>query len=302
MSAPWQSVYRQIPSGAAGTRATLKVMRSLARAGSAHPTVIRAAQDAVRNVVERDDAASIAAILDDVRRRMRYTRDPLGTETVKAPWVVIDSSDLHGPEPMDCDDAATVASAMLGAVGIPTKFIVVAADARRPDDYSHVYLAALTSRNTWLPIDPIVRSYGVGQEIPASRVTRRGQYPVNAEGEKAMLGCERGCRIRGTGIGAAPDRPMTQDDWNRLTPAQRRAVLAASVGVPAFVSAAGATGVPVAATVAAQAGGERIFAGGEYARPGFFRKPDGSLDIMRVGAAAAVVAIGWFAFRKMRKR
>jgi hypothetical protein len=42
----------------------------------------------------------------------------------------------------DCDDYAMLAAALIEAWGIPTSFVTVAADARDPSRYSHVYVAA----------------------------------------------------------------------------------------------------------------------------------------------------------------
>lgn len=176
-----------LAAGRAGTVATLRAMAALAVKGARHPDVIRAAHAVVRRVPERDDVATMKALLADVRRRMRYTRDPLDVELVKAPWTSIGQSDLHGVEPMDCDDASTMLAAMLGAVGIPSRFVVVPTDPNRPREFSHVYVTARTSDGRWLPLDPIVRGFDVGQEVPAGRLSGPRGY-MNVAG----VGCD-GC-------------------------------------------------------------------------------------------------------------
>lgn len=168
-------------------------MEHLARRGAAHPDVIRAAQNAVRWTPERNDIATMGALLSDVRARMRYTPDPLDTELVKAPWESIRGS--GGPaggglEPMDCDDATVLLASMLAAVGIPNRFVVVAAEAGRPNEWSHVYLAARTEDGIWVDLDPIVRNYGVGDAVPRSRLTSAPAYfPGGLEGSGMIGNC-----------------------------------------------------------------------------------------------------------------
>lgn len=196
--APWRSRYELLASGNDGTRRTLSRMSELAREGARSPAVIRAAQDAVRHVPERDDRATMRALLEDVRRRMRYTPDPLDTELVKAPEFLVEQSDEHGAEPMDCDDAVTLLAALLAAVGIPSRFVVVAADPTRAD-WSHVYLHARTSGGAWVSLDPIVRGWDVGGEVPAEdRKGPRVWAPA--------AGCERQEASMRSGVYVNPTR------------------------------------------------------------------------------------------------
>lgn len=200
----------QIANGPSGTIATLAEMAKLSRQGWKHPAVIRAAHDVVRTVPERNDRATMSAMLAEVRRRMRYTRDPLGAELVKAPWVVVERTDARStPEPMDCDDASTLLSSMLGAVGIPSKFVVVRTDPSRPSEFSHVYVSARTSEGRWVALDPIVRSFRVGDEVPNNRLAGpRGYFGVGSVGCDDCASCPKECsmknRLNGYGFGSAP--------------------------------------------------------------------------------------------------
>lgn len=165
----WATSTEPLAYGRAGTRQTLVAMGRLARKGASHPAVIRAAQDVVRDVPERNDEASIQALLENVRSRMRYTPDPLDVELVKDPATIVANTSDGGVEPMDCDDASTLLSSFLGAVGIPSRFVAVAADPKRKNEFSHVYVRAQTSKGKWVAADPIVREWGVGQEVPQER-------------------------------------------------------------------------------------------------------------------------------------
>lgn len=160
----------------------------------------------MRDVPERDDIATIRAVLMDVRDRMRYTPDPLDVELVKSPATVVRNTSpdpMTGQrvkEPMDCDDASVLASSMLGALGIPTTFVAFAADPQRPRDYSHVAVRALLKDGRWVGVDPIVRKWDVGQEVPKS-----------AQFMRPMLvpGAMEGYGMRGLGATNASD-PFSQ--------------------------------------------------------------------------------------------
>jgi len=204
----WTTTARPISGGRRGTIATLVAMRDLARKGAGHPAVIEAAQDAVRSAPERNDIESMRALLADVRHRMRYTNDPLDTELVKAPWVAVQRS-ASSPEPMDCDDASVLLSSYLGAVGIPSKFVVVATNPRRPREFTHVYVEGRDkATGRWVPMDPIVRKWDVGESVPPEAVLRREEFPV--AGREAMSGfgdkIVRCCRPGGYGSNSAACR------------------------------------------------------------------------------------------------
>lgn len=194
----WRTSTTEIPRGNAGNRRTLAAMSMLARESSIDPVVVKAAQDAVRGTPERNPDADFAAILADVRRRMRYTHDPLDAEVVKSPRYVIDQTNLtRFPEPMDCDDASTLCGAMLGAIGYSTKFVTAAVDRTRPKEWSHVYLAVQHPEDgRWIPLDPIVREFEVGEQVPAGQLTAPLAYH---EGVTAMRGL--GCDVAPTGSG-----------------------------------------------------------------------------------------------------
>ncbi len=104
---------------------------------------------------------------------------------------------------------------MLGAVGYQTKFVTVAVDRARPSEWSHVYLAALhPGTGRWVPLDPIVREFGVGEEVPAGQLTAPRAYhegvdPMMRGGmgcvgcaNCGMSGCRGGLGHRARGMGA----------------------------------------------------------------------------------------------------
>lgn len=176
MNRPVTVSKRRIATGNAGSRETLASMARLSSDGAHDPHVVRAAQNAVRHVPEGDHLGAFSALLQDVRRRMRYTHDPLNAEVVKAPRFVVDQSDIHGVEPMDCDDASTLLAAMLGAIGYRSEFVTVASDGSRPGVWSHVYVVGVLPNGQRIAMDPIVRRFGVGEEVPDGHLTSPRAY------------------------------------------------------------------------------------------------------------------------------
>lgn len=305
-------------------------MRELACKGSGHPVVIEAAQEAVRRAPERDDVATMDALLQDVRRRMRYTPDPLGTELVKAPWVAVEKSQ-DDPEPMDCDDASCLLSSMLGAVGIKSKYVVVAANRSRPREFSHVYVKALDGKTgRWLALDPIMRDWSVGQEVPAQRVTRREEYPAmgglsmlnNGDATRRMgLGCYRGCSIRNgvSGLGSVrglgfastasnPDVYSVEEYVNRkLTAAEAALVKSTRAAGGDIFDLADSGFRPVGGGGAASAGGGFV---NEWLNP-FYATPSiavgigpvtGIGAIRNLKAVAVLAGLGFIATKLLKKR
>lgn len=186
ISGPWQATKRSIPGGNAGNRITLAEMHQMAVEGSEDFIVIQQAQEIVRFVPERDDRATISAVLDWVRSVMRYTHDPLGAELVKKPRHIVEQVRLHGVEPMDCDDVSLLAAALLGALGYRVEFVTVATDPSRRGEWTHVYLRVQT-KHGWIAIDPIMREWGLGQEPPTKDLTAPRAYHPGVGG-LGMLG------------------------------------------------------------------------------------------------------------------
>lgn len=293
----WRTSVSAIPTGNAGNRRTLAAMSRLAMEGSMDPVVVHAAQQAVRPFRERDPDSDFAAILADVRRRMRYTHDPLGAEVVKAPRFVIDNTGMgQMPEPMDCDDASTLTAAMLGAIGYQTKFVTVAVDRARPQEWSHVYVAARHPEGRWVALDPIVLEFEAGDEVPAGQLTAPRAYHEGA-GPMIGMGCTED-RMNGLGF---------------MTAGMYRAGAGASgsggdITTRDLVNTAGGIFQAQADQAKANAAAQIAAAQVKIARaarpaPGIFKNPDGTTNMTAVAlTAGAAVVLGLVIFKAMRRR
>lgn len=318
--APWTTSTQPISNGRSGTVKTLKEMHKLARDGAADPVVIRAAQSAVRRATERSDRATCQALLDNVKRRMRYTPDPLDVELVKSPRFMVEQSDLHGIEPMDCDDASTLLASMLGAVGIKSSFTVVSADGSRPKEWSHVYVTAQTKDGP-IPLDPIVRKYQAGDQVPDDKLY--GPRVNYDGGNMRGLGCN-GCngtprmapRWRNRGVGGLGFGPAPIGVMAKYGTEQR--VIAANGGgfindAGQFIQKAAAAGTDAYTKLLearAKLRGTQPVAPLRVKLPkpaapsgSFFKNPDGTTNVYAVGGT--VVAVGllaWIVTSSMRGR
>lgn len=127
---PTTATLQLIPSGKAGTAATLKLMGGLVREGKKSLPVRMAALSIVQRNGQKDWAGEIRDIHAFVRDEIRYIKDIRGVET------------LHTPEKLleikqgDCDDKSILVSALLESIGHPTRLVAVGF---RPNEFSHVY-------------------------------------------------------------------------------------------------------------------------------------------------------------------
>lgn len=295
----WSTSSTAIPDGNAGTRVSLARMSQLATQGRADPLVIQSAHSVVRNVPERDDRATMAALLTDVRLRLRYTHDPIDVELVKSPRAALEECRAHGGKFVgDCDDACVLLAAMLGAVGLHSRFVVVPTDRGRPGEWSHVYVSARTRDGAWVALDPIVRSFGLGDEVPSSDLSGPRRYFPAASGGTSMP------RLAGLGITpaaftaarAASAKPATSSEsswWEQLLGVTGDVAKTYIEGryrpqQPIVLTAAGTTGPTT-----------------QPPSQGFFTNPDGSTNWTKVAVVGAVgvgVAVAVAAVVRGRRR
>lgn len=134
-----------IPSGAAGTRATVRRMADLANQAVSQQLVRLVALRVLeqQQVSGRNPLATARALYTWVQRRIRYVKDPVGLETVQSPEVTLK---LRAG---DCDDSATLLVALATAVGLRSRFVVIGPHV---DAMQHVY-AQLQVNGQWLNAD-----------------------------------------------------------------------------------------------------------------------------------------------------
>jgi len=119
------AVVLPMAGGNDGVMQTISFMTRNALEGAALPELRAAAEEAVRGSPARRWDAEAAAVELWIRRHLRYTRDGLNVETLKTVPRMLSELKTTGVIMGDCDDASTLAAAMLLAVGHQVGFQVL---------------------------------------------------------------------------------------------------------------------------------------------------------------------------------
>lgn len=169
----------KLPAGEAGTDKTVSVMAqaAMSRFGAGSMRIRELALQIVNDadIPEKDQLAEVEAVHVWTQNRLRYVRDPLWYEMVTYPeTLAFDVADG------DCDDHSVLEAALLGALGIPTRFVVFAFGGS--PTWQHVALQAMirdkrTKQPVWISLDPIVKDKPIGFEV---KHTAKRIYSVSA--------------------------------------------------------------------------------------------------------------------------
>lgn len=159
----------RIPSGLAGTDATLKKMVELVRRGIIDPRIRKTTIEILQaaGVDPADHLSAAKSIHSWVRSHILFVNDPAGVETLQAPDLT-----LYKLRAGDCDDHSILVATLAGSVGILSRFVTLGANV---DQFSHIY-PEIRVRGEWLPADTTARS-GFGVKPPAIGVSKI--YPIN---------------------------------------------------------------------------------------------------------------------------
>lgn len=145
---------RGIPSGAEGTRQTLRVMRELVREWKMHPRLRQLAKKIVQACPPKNIRCEVGSVHRFVSNKIRYVRDIQGVETVQAPDVTL--RDKSG----DCDDQAVLVGALLCSIGHPVRFVAVGF---RPGQFAHVY-AETPIGIDWVAVETTMKGWPLGRK------------------------------------------------------------------------------------------------------------------------------------------
>jgi transglutaminase-like putative cysteine protease len=118
---------------------------------------------------DHDPESQLSALYRFVRDQIRFVQDPVGTQAVQSPRATLEY------RAGNCAQRATLLVALARSIGISAglRFRVIAANPRRPRDFSHVYVVA-TVRGRQIAMDPTYQTNAIGFEYP--RATRTGDY------------------------------------------------------------------------------------------------------------------------------
>jgi len=119
-------------------------------------------------VPEKDYLAEIHAIHNWIQMNLVYRKDPVGIDLVIGAPKILEMV-MNGISGFDCDDMVVFEGTCLRIAGIPVDLIIIKANHRVPDSWSHIYLIAYDLKTgTAVPLDPIMKGdkYPVGWEAP----------------------------------------------------------------------------------------------------------------------------------------
>lgn len=171
-------------SGDAGTFQSLSAMRAAIDADRTSPLVRNAAVQAVAGAPERNFTSELTGILEYVRERVRFTRDPLDVEYVQSPDFLLRAIRQDGTAAGDCDDSAVLFAALAEAVGYETRFAVLGGAG---ENFSHVIVEVRDTAGRWVSVDPSQRGRGIGWR-PTVGVGREGTEMRMRVNGKRLLG------------------------------------------------------------------------------------------------------------------
>ena len=137
----------EIPTGARGTRQTLRLMSKLVREFRTSDTIRRTAANIVEGFPSQAFRDEVRALFSFVRDDIRYLGDVNEVETIQAPDVTLATG--QG----DCDDKAALLAALLQSIGYKTQFVAVGFS--EPGVFEHVFVRVLLG-NQMISLDPTV--------------------------------------------------------------------------------------------------------------------------------------------------
>lgn len=141
-----------LPGGDAGTIATLRHMKRLARQGAIHPLVRQTAINITYGMGTQPlaQAKTLRAWLE---QSILFQRDPYQIEALHAPDAVLRAILTRGTASLDCDDVAILAAALGITLGLRARFVAVGFGGSR-DSFRHVWADLADPRRPgWVDCD-----------------------------------------------------------------------------------------------------------------------------------------------------
>lgn len=135
-----------VPSGIEGTRATLSLMRRLARQGATAAAVRQKAVSLTSRLKQKDFQSEVGALHAFVRDCIRYVRDVRNVETLQtAERTLLNRAG-------DCDDKSVLLAALLESISHPARF--VAAGFKNGNACEHVFVETRAGmQGPWLALE-----------------------------------------------------------------------------------------------------------------------------------------------------
>lgn len=142
---------------------TVSKMIQTIKESSRNLRVRNKAASIVANIPAKDYWAEADAIYWWVKNNTRYLKDPHGTELLHSPLVILDQIEAGEKFSGDCDDSSVFVLSLLKSIGFPVALRIAAY--KKNGNFQHVY-GLVNIQGQWIPVEPIVEYYLLGQEAP----------------------------------------------------------------------------------------------------------------------------------------
>lgn len=132
-------------------------------------------------VDEKDYRGEATALFNEIKKRVRYTWDPLDYDAFQTPAKTLEL------QTGDCDDYTSLLAACLRTVGIEVRTRIV--ETTGAGTWSHIYLMAKV-QDGWMSLDLSVKE-PAGWEVPDAMVVRKKDFMIVEEGLDKVKTLER---------------------------------------------------------------------------------------------------------------
>jgi hypothetical protein len=185
-----QVVLSTVSDGDKGTRQTIQIAKRLVAEGLRDPAVHELALSFCQNYDAQpyDENAELQAIFQGVLDNFDYRKHTVGAQSLQP------VSGILRTRAGDCAELNLILlPSLLGTIGYPTRAVAIKADSSRPEEFSHVYIEAMTSDGDWIPLE--VARQGTQFGIAPDRAWQREEFDLTPEG-----GAMNGYGMRGLGV------------------------------------------------------------------------------------------------------
>lgn len=159
MTQPLQSYRVPLSASESDSVQILRFLERIRTERQGLPYLREFAVQQLRGVDDHDQPAQAEALLHFVKSNVKYVLDPVDSEYVRDPVLMLDEIRRDGEARGDCDDHALLLASLLGSIGINARCVGVKIMEEMPpgeDFYNHVIVQAFIDGG-WVDLDPCAK-------------------------------------------------------------------------------------------------------------------------------------------------
>jgi transglutaminase superfamily protein len=173
-----RATFFPVSKGDAGVNQKIGAIRGWIEKGKRSAVTRGFLAQVLRGIPERSPVREIGAIVEGVRARVRYTRDPAGVEMFTDPDLLLSGQAGLG----DCDDFVIATGTALEGAGYKVAPVV----GWRGGAARHVWLKVLVPGRGWTDLDPANRDSSIGW-TPEQRYDKTLTYGLSEASEMETI-------------------------------------------------------------------------------------------------------------------